>query len=478
MPSTKIDAAVDAVHEACGGSKALKPTTSLLTNRYTTTGRVNPGHSTIAPGLFCYAGEREPEYLPLGWTAHIHPEGKVYFACDATLKIVTEAYMYSRAVQEKIVHWTGVINELLFERHISLPDTAELFVELDDATESCLYYFVDHAAQTEFWLEELSTEFLDLPPAISESHLRLALEELYWNHVEHFPSHRSDQVSLRVDELTTAFVHARADHMTSEYSTFPYGAEECTNFLSVIRAARDYSKNAYSISVIAHHRFTTHYGQEHARLSRDQSILDTPPPHRRWLFTSFSRLLFSVPSGYAQQLDELFVDGVVYTHQWRSFASACRDEWKLYASWVSLPMLAINVLLLLIPSTCRAIALASILLCNVAIVFAATLLTRNHRAADWLAAEAATYLADARGESCGFHPIAVAYSLPKALFLWALASNFYACAVVIVALVGLSLCTGRFPCRASCGVDFRRPAFFSRLLPRWCSGSVSLQCEV
>lgn len=142
--------------------------------------------------------------------------------------------MYSSTVQEKVAHWTQVISDVLVQNHIRLPDSAELFVELDDATDSCLYYFVDHAAQTEFWIEELPTDFLDLPAVVSDSHLRashhrssdvalsyqppsgLALEELYWNHVEHFPSHRFEQLSLRVDELTHVFVHARAGaHMSA-----------------------------------------------------------------------------------------------------------------------------------------------------------------------------------------------------------------------------------------------------------------------
>ena len=80
--------------------------------------------------------------------------------------------MYSSSVQEKIAHWIAVISDLLVARRIALPETAELFVELDDDSDSCFYYFVDHAAQTEFWIEELPTDFLGLPEVVSDSHLR------------------------------------------------------------------------------------------------------------------------------------------------------------------------------------------------------------------------------------------------------------------------------------------------------------------
>jgi hypothetical protein len=54
-----------------------------------------------------------------------------------------------------------------------MPNTVELFLQLDEESNSCEYYFVDHASRTEFWFEPLPTNLLDLPPAVSPSHLRM-----------------------------------------------------------------------------------------------------------------------------------------------------------------------------------------------------------------------------------------------------------------------------------------------------------------
>lgn len=154
-----------------------------------------------------------PCYLPPHWWAYVHPEGQVYFAHESSLRIVTEAYLYSPEVQEKISYWIQRINDLLLGNKISLPETVELFLELDDTTDSCLYYFVDHATRTEFWLEETPMDLLGLPLVVSDSHLQLVLEELYWCHIEFFPSHRIRELHLSCDELVTIFVHARAGEL-------------------------------------------------------------------------------------------------------------------------------------------------------------------------------------------------------------------------------------------------------------------------
>ena len=70
----------------------------------------------------------------------------------------------------------------------------------------------------------------------------------------------------------------------------------------------------------------------------------------------------------------------------------------------------------------------------------------------------ATYLSDARRESSGFCWTALAFSLPKALFLWALimtsmqgflwlggVAEYYALVPVAFLLLVVALCSGTFP---------------------------------
>jgi hypothetical protein len=108
----------------------------------------------------------------------------------------------------KVSIWITTIEELVARKNIELSDSVELFLQIDD--DDCAYYFVDHVARTEFWLDALNTDDLNLPPVASPSHLRLALEELYWVHVEHFPMHLGPLSSNLHGELISVFSHSLA----------------------------------------------------------------------------------------------------------------------------------------------------------------------------------------------------------------------------------------------------------------------------
>ncbi|GBE84018.1 hypothetical protein SCP_0510780 [Sparassis crispa] len=491
MESAKVAFTQTATKEC---SQSLRPTTSSRTSRYSSSKRVTPGHKAIAPGLQSYAAKPEPAYLPAGWSVHTHPEGQVYFSYESEISVVTEADLYSHEVQEKIAHWVAVVNSVLVERKTHVPRTAELFLELDSTGDSCFYYLVDHTARVEFWLQEITTDLqvlLDLPESVSDSHMRLALEELYWTHVEYFPSHHSKPLDLSADQLAGVFIHARTDQMTSDFSTFPYDAGQCTCFLDSIRSAQACILSPHSVCVIArlwvvvaHHRFITHFGQKTARLSRDQSILDTPPTRRGWLFALCSRILFSIPAAYAEQLDLLYLDNLVYVSQWRDAMAAYRAEWKLFVSW-ALALMMINTVSLVSPYGSCVIACVSIALCYIAILCAVFLLVRLHGAAMYIASDAATYLDDTRRERIGFQAIALIYSMPKALFLWALgvsslqglvwvkdATGIYV-ALAVVGFLGVCALLART-------VPLLRQLWegFSRILPCRGRASGTERCEV
>lgn len=70
----------------------------------------------------------------------------------------------------KVSGWSRIIENLVVQKHIVLSDNVELFLQIED--DDCAYYFVDHATRTEFWLEELNTDDLNIPAVVSPSHLR------------------------------------------------------------------------------------------------------------------------------------------------------------------------------------------------------------------------------------------------------------------------------------------------------------------
>jgi hypothetical protein len=102
------------------------------------------------------------------------------------------------------------LEDIIAQRNISLSDEVELYLRLDEPSGACSYYIIDHASRTQFWIDPMPTELLDLPPVVSTSHLKLALEEHYWNHVENFPMHFGGLKVEAIDELINVFSHGRA----------------------------------------------------------------------------------------------------------------------------------------------------------------------------------------------------------------------------------------------------------------------------
>lgn len=114
-----------------------------------------------------------PNYLPPQWAAHNHPEGQLYFSKDATIRVVTEAYVYDGNVMEKVEHWIKVVEDLVPQKQIVLSDDVELFIQIEG--NDCFYYFVDHRSRTEFWLDNVDTNEIGLEPVVSTTHLSSSL---------------------------------------------------------------------------------------------------------------------------------------------------------------------------------------------------------------------------------------------------------------------------------------------------------------
>lgn len=155
----------------------------------------------------------------------------------------------------------------------------------------------------------------------------------------------------------------------------------------------------------ASHRFSTHYGQEHCRLSRDQTILSTPELKQHWLSSGMSRLLFGFPANCVDKFDSLWVDGTVYVEEWRKFMISCQEDRKLYISWaigcmmwviffslregcLLLPSLSINVITLAFSMGSRSFAFASAFFSYASIVSGLALFIRQQYLTKATAAEA------------------------------------------------------------------------------------------
>jgi hypothetical protein len=131
---------------------------------------------------------------------------------------------------ERITYAAKLVDDLISQRGVQLSDDMELFLQLDETLDTISYYFIDHTARTQFWIDSQPTQLLNLPPVISMSHLselflpccvttafstystsvELVLEEHYWNHVANFPMHFGGLQTDAVDSLINVFAHGRA----------------------------------------------------------------------------------------------------------------------------------------------------------------------------------------------------------------------------------------------------------------------------
>ena len=124
-----------------------------------------------------------PMYLPPNWTAFTHPEGQTYFYRSAGLRVVTEACIHRPEIMDKVSSWTSSVENALRIKGITPPATTELFLEPHEGLESCGYYLVDHTTRSEFWIDQVSTEVLQLDRVVSISHLSAFRRHgIFWVH--------------------------------------------------------------------------------------------------------------------------------------------------------------------------------------------------------------------------------------------------------------------------------------------------------
>ncbi|KAI0280235.1 hypothetical protein BGY98DRAFT_914957 [Russula aff. rugulosa BPL654] len=274
----------------------------------------------------------------------IHPEGKryAYNTAEDGISVVTEAHVSDPGVAAQLEKCLAMLRDIAARENVQLPATTDLFLEIDHDTETCSYWFADHAHRTVFWLHPVDTEMVGLPDCHSLKHLQYSLEENYWAHVEMFPATALQYSATALDELIVILLNARADALTSEIPTFPYTADECDRFITLLKGSKEHVSNPYVMTyvarlwvVVANHRFFTHFGEDHCRMSSMHSILESPPKKRNIILRAISKLLFDLPIEHKEHLENLWVDQLVYSAAWRKHVSGRVGDLLQKMTWVS-----------------------------------------------------------------------------------------------------------------------------------------------
>lgn len=89
---------------------------------------------------------------------------------SAPFKAVTFENLYDEETFEKVARWCSYIEQLSIDRNVFLPDSSELYVQLEEDG-GCLYYFIDHASRTQFWIESVDTYNMEIWAPVSQSNL-------------------------------------------------------------------------------------------------------------------------------------------------------------------------------------------------------------------------------------------------------------------------------------------------------------------
>ena len=91
------------------------------------------------------------------------------------------------------------------------------------------------------------------------------------------------------------------------------------------------------MGTIARNQFINLYGQQGARLDRDQSVHGSTVNPRTLLVTILSPVLFWSPNDHLRVLEKLWVDNIVHHGPWIQFIEKLNTEWQEFILFVRLP---------------------------------------------------------------------------------------------------------------------------------------------
>ncbi|KAF9010170.1 hypothetical protein BDQ17DRAFT_1347680 [Cyathus striatus] len=436
----------------------LYPITSYETGRYEKAHIVERKNVVVEAGMFALANGPLPTYLPLQWTVHTHPEGDNYFYRSTALPVVTEVNLYDTELADKVSLWVDLIEQEMIAKQLVFSGRVELFLKIEN--DNCYYYFADHDSQTLFWMEDYDSERLELPQVVSSSHLKTALKERYWNHIQNFPQHLGGGLPMKVlDDLICVLNHAIADHMTSDASTFPYDERTCMRFVKLLNNSKDQLDNGYTIAYIArlwalieNYRYWVLHGQENAKLSRTQAVLIKEPLDLKWSQLLTSLLSWNESQRYSTRFNELYVDHYVYQTQWSKFMAVSFNSWKS-SSMIAISLLLLHTLLMFVPFS-RTLAAVSAGFLSISLLSSILLMHSHEELREGSASDAHEYLSTIFSEKYKFQWTAFIFSLPKACYFWGMlaffsqwiviSNLFYgavatACVIALLALIALGV---------------------------------------
>ncbi|KAI0631094.1 hypothetical protein C8Q77DRAFT_1062481 [Trametes polyzona] len=381
------------------------------------------------------------EGVPPEWTPCTHPEGRLYFY-HTQKRIFTDADVRQPMLRAILATLEGRLNQFVQDQGIVLPIDYELVLYLEarpvTGGYNWLYYYVDHHAQALFWVHEWNI-LNELPVdrgVDSPSDIKYAVEMYYWyaQHREMYPFGHS-VAEDDWTELSGILVFASIDVMTSLTSTVTYSPDDAHRMLGLVKSAKAVKETDYATVVVArlmnlffHQRFLNRHGQTYARISREQSVYNPTKHPRTALITLLSPLFWNAPEVHLRGLEKIWVDGIITIQPWSGFIGRLLNEWQEFILY-STVLLNANVAFLAIPSvddgtghlSAAQISSNLSIVTSVGSILLGLILVRQHRVKSKdTAQEALWYLNSRTHPTLGLETLAIIYSLPYALLMWAM----------------------------------------------------------
>jgi hypothetical protein len=364
------------------------------------------------------------------WKPLAHPEGALYYY-DSTCRIYTDADLSKPSTLSAIEAFADKLyNDARTDPNIDITSKTELVVEdIDENT--CGYYFVEQDTRCIFWLERFDAESLfdNIRRVRNMGHIKYAIEAQYWTHCELFP-YENRVTPAVLEELKQMIMHAAAVTITSVTSVAPFDRDELEKMLSLVTEIEGTLEGQFTHTRCVVARFMSEFikakffnfcGQPGARLDSDQTIYFKDHDHQSLLFIIASLLLFGAPRTHQKDLKKIWVDRIINRVLWNQFIGKLNDEWTGLALSATV-ILNANVAFLAIPSVQDTAKLLSYLsvICSIAVVLLVLLLVRQNQKKD--CERAVTLLTHMSQSFFGTEALAITYSLPYGLLMWALLS--------------------------------------------------------
>ncbi|TFK73482.1 hypothetical protein BDN72DRAFT_183056 [Pluteus cervinus] len=409
---------------------------------------------TIPAGTGTFTTYSDPE----GWKSYIHPEGARYFFHEEK-RVFTDAWLFDPEFLNQVHQDMDIIFTFMEKNHMVGHPEVDLVLDMiprasnrKPANMDCFYYFANHRNRTIFFLDDFHANEIpawnNLMGTSTLSHLRHEIESQYWYHHVLFPQPLPMHDEI-VGELQDTILHAISDVMTSATSTSPYGLTELQNISSYVGRLRQNVDGRSSVSttvigrlmhVFERQKFNNFHGEPGARLDRDHSVYESDRRAQSWLIEFCSPLLFYGPSVHLRDLDSVWFDGLMYHAAWTRLMKKLIDDWQDYILFATV-LLNANVAFLAIQSVdthtdpkfrspAQIASYLSIIASIGCVILGLLLVAQCRMNGQEVVYDAHAFLVRKDDPFLGLERLAILYSSPYALLIWAMVSFLLAFALL------------------------------------------------